>query len=124
MDRKTKNWIKMMEWFSNYWGCHQMPERSFFYKDYQFPVCARCTGIIVGGIACILSIYYIRFLNIIISFMFLIPMVADGLTQAYTKYRSNNFRRLMTGLLFGYGLISLVLNIILQVVTLLGGNSI
>lgn len=31
-------------------GCHQLPERSFFYNGKQFPVCARCTGAIVGQI--------------------------------------------------------------------------
>ena len=31
-----------------YSGCHQMPERSFFINGMQFPLCARCTGILVG----------------------------------------------------------------------------
>lgn len=35
----------------------------------------------------------------------MIPMVADGLIQLLTSYESNNMRRLMTGILFGYGLI-------------------
>ena len=29
--------------------CHQKPERSFFWGDQQFPVCARCTGLYVSG---------------------------------------------------------------------------
>lgn len=29
MDKNTKRWISTMEWFSKYWGCHQLPERSF-----------------------------------------------------------------------------------------------
>ena len=32
-------------------GCHQMPERSFFIRGKQFPVCARCTGVMIGNIA-------------------------------------------------------------------------
>jgi len=31
--------------------CHQKPERSFFYKKKQFPVCSRCTGIVIGAAA-------------------------------------------------------------------------
>ena len=29
-------------------GCHQLPERSFFFRQYQFPVCARCCGVLIG----------------------------------------------------------------------------
>jgi uncharacterized membrane protein len=31
--------------------CHQMPERSFHVAGYQLAVCARCTGLYVGGLA-------------------------------------------------------------------------
>ncbi|HUQ89684.1 MAG TPA: DUF2085 domain-containing protein [Vicinamibacterales bacterium] len=29
--------------------CHQRPERSFFVNGHQLPVCARCTGLYLGG---------------------------------------------------------------------------
>ena len=61
MDIKDKIWIKSMEWCSKYWGCHQMPERSFFFKGYQFPVCARCTGMIVGYFLSITTIPFASF---------------------------------------------------------------
>ncbi len=31
--------------------CHQRPERSFFWGDHQFPVCARCTGLYLSSAA-------------------------------------------------------------------------
>ena len=45
MNKKDEKWVSLME-YGHKIGCHQMPERSFFYKEYQFPVCARCTGVI------------------------------------------------------------------------------
>jgi uncharacterized membrane protein len=29
--------------------CHQLPERSFFYGEWPFPVCARCTGLYLSA---------------------------------------------------------------------------
>jgi uncharacterized membrane protein len=29
--------------------CHQIPERSFHISGIQLPVCARCTGLYIGG---------------------------------------------------------------------------
>lgn len=37
----------------------------------------------------------------------LVPMVVDGFVQLLTKYESNNSRRFLTGLLFGFGLYTL-----------------
>ena len=31
--------------------CHQLPDRSFFIDGWQMPVCARCTGLYLGGTA-------------------------------------------------------------------------
>lgn len=31
--------------------CHQLPERSFFLNDRQLPVCARCAGLYLSGVA-------------------------------------------------------------------------
>ena len=42
-------WRRTMYFFHKYWGCHQMATRSFFFKGFQFPLCARCTGILVGA---------------------------------------------------------------------------
>ena len=30
--------------------CHQLPDRSFFWGEQQFPVCARCTGLYLSAL--------------------------------------------------------------------------
>ena len=45
----------------------------------------------------------------VISGLLIVPLVIDGVLQALTSYTSTNRRRLITGILFGYGLITLFL---------------
>lgn len=110
MNKSTKTWIKMMDWFSKYWGCHQMPERSFFINGYQFPVCARCTGIIIGYvmgfILCAIQIHMRNYICIALIFL----MGIDGTVQLFTKYNSNNFKRFITGILAGVGFVCIIVN--------------
>lgn len=101
-----------MDFCSKYWGCHQMPERSFFIGRYQLPVCARCTGIIIGYIAAIvISIFDIN-IKSIICLLFILPIAIDGTIQYLTKYESNNIKRLLTGFLSGLGFITLIMNFV------------
>ena len=87
-------------------GCHQMPERSFFYKGYQFPLCARCTGLVIGYLMGIL-IYFLKIINWEIAILLCIPLVIDGGSQ-YLKWRMSNQRlRLITGILCGIGIMVL-----------------
>ena len=46
--------------------------------------------------------------TILVSMLLLIPLVIDGAVQLVTSYESNNIRRFITGVLFGYGLIMIV----------------
>ena len=102
---KLKIWIKLMNIGSRL-GCHQMPERSFFYKGYQFPVCARCTGLIIRYLLGVL-IYFLKVLNWKIAIILCIPLVLDGGSQ-YLNWRiSNQVLRLITGILCGIGIMFL-----------------
>ena len=111
MNKKDNIWIKSMELFCRYWGCHQMPERSFYFRGYQLPVCARCTGIIIGELSACVTAFFIDIPSYIL-FALLVPMVVDGLLQLKTQYVSTNSKRALTGVLFGYSLILLIVNII------------
>jgi len=84
-------------------GCHQMPERSFFFHGKQFPVCARCTGVFLGELV---SVVVCRWFHpplwLVLSFCALILL--DWGIQALEWKESTNFRRLTTGLLCGYAI--------------------
>ena len=113
---KLKIWILLMNIADKYWGCHQLPERSYFINGYQFPVCARCTGIIIGELFSLLFFT----LNYSISFKYLllsmIPMLLDGTIQYKTSYISTNLKRTTTGILFGFGFIQLIIHTILFII--------
>lgn len=119
MDKKDQIWISLME-YGHRIGCHQIPERSFFYKKYQFPVCARCTGVIIGEIIAIILIILRIELNRINAIVLLLIMGLDWFIQYIKLLQSNNIRRLITGISGGIGLtyiyyyfIFLILEIIL-----------
>ena len=100
--RADRLWMASMRICRKYCGCHQMPERSFFAGSYQFPLCARCTGIVVGHILGIMVSYFRR-----VSFVCLlgtVPLMIDGTVQKFSSYRSTNRRRLWTGILYGFGM--------------------
>lgn len=96
-------------------GCHQMPERSFFIKGYQFPLCARCTGILLGELLA-LPLWAICQPSIVIAVLLIFPMAYDGLLQYLLSVMSNNKRRLVTGLLAGYGLMTFYLHLFRMIV--------
>jgi uncharacterized membrane protein len=82
--------------------CHQKPERSFFYKEKQFPVCSRCTGIVIGAAAgFVLASLTQPTLIFVLGF---IPLIIDGTTQYYGLRTSNNTLRFVTGLLCGFSI--------------------
>ena len=92
--------------------CHQMYERSFSYRGYQFPVCARCTGILVGQVIGLIFIILGLRINISWSLALIIPIAIDGLIQLMKIIESNNIRRFITGFVSGIGYIYLLFNIV------------
>ena len=99
---KIKAWLCLMQ-FGAAIGCHQMPERSFFYKGYQFPLCARCTGLFIGYLLGII-VWFIYPFSLVISAVLCIPMAVDGSTQYLRLRVSTQCVRLLTGILGGIGI--------------------
>lgn len=115
---KKENKIKLWAFFmrlGDRCGCHQIEERSFKYKGYQFPVCSRCTGILTGQIlAIIMYILKIR-IPIYISLIFLLIMFFDWYIQYKQIKKSTNVRRFITGNLAGIAQISILIEIIIKI---------
>ena len=95
------------KWLPIIMGCHCRPERSFHVKGRSFPVCARCTGMLAGFLICLLSCFFWQPHPAWMAVLML-PGIIDGTVQMKTSYTSNNLRRLWTGLLMGYGSMSLL----------------
>ena len=102
----------------NILGCHQRADRSFFIKGYQFPICARCTGVIAGYLIFIITVWFFTF-PWYINILFMLVMLADWLIQ-YLKWKpSTNPRRFITGVLCGYGIWAICKIIIIYIYDLL-----
>ena len=101
-------WMQLMKVGSRL-GCHQRADRSFSVGYYQFPVCARCTGILISTV-----IAYITFINRRVSVSkcvcMMMPLAIDGMLQYLEICESNNKRRFITGLLWGFGCTHVRLN--------------
>ena len=98
-------------------GCHQIPERSFFYKGKQFPVCARCTGVIMGQLFAILLGMF-REISFGLSLFLLSIMGMDWGIQTLKIKESTNWRRLVTGVFGGFGFYSLLIKVLKSILKL------
>lgn len=84
--------------------CHQKPERCFTVGGYLFPICARCTGILLSFTAALIllamKVYVNRFLAVLLTLI----MFVDWLIQFLEIKESTNRRRFITGLVGGFGM--------------------
>lgn len=88
-----------------FFGCHARPDRSFYFRGRQFPICARCTGELVGMLLGIVIAICFGCPDFWVACLMMLPLVVDGFTQRLAAYESNNIRRLWTGILFGIAFI-------------------
>lgn len=90
-------------------GCHARPDRSFYLRGRQFPICARCTGELIGILLGIPIVLLIGVGSVPLMALMMVPMVFDGFLQLLTSYESKNYRRCMTGILFGIAFVFLLI---------------
>jgi uncharacterized membrane protein len=83
--------------------CHRMKSRSITIKGYTLPLCARCTGILLGyfffPMLLIAGLHFSLWAGIMLN----VPMVIDGWTQKQKYRMSTNTLRLSTGMMSGFG---------------------
>ena len=117
MGNDIDRWLRLMR-LGQKLHCHQMPERSFFWKGYQFPICARCLGVIIGHLFGVISLFLFEF-PIKLSIIFLFIMFLDWFIQYVGILESTNARRLVTGILGGFGLIVFPISLVKILCTIL-----
>lgn len=111
--RAIRSWLFLMKLGAKT-GCHQRADRSLYFHGFQFPICARCTGILIGYISALL---FMQLLHPSYGMCVLlnVPMFIDGMTQ-YKKYReSKQIIRVITGILGGYGILSFQIKWLMEV---------
>lgn len=85
--------------------CNRCPQRAPKIFGHTFILCWRCTMCIVGIFMMMLLLKLLKIeiatLHFVISVIAIFPMIIDGLWQYRYDYESNNYKRAITGLLFG-----------------------
>jgi uncharacterized membrane protein len=85
-----------------------MKERSIWFFGLGDYLCARCLGLLLGGLIGILLFRVWYQIPPIGAFFLVIPMLIDGFSQAFGWRESTNELRLTTGFLFGLGMAPLL----------------
>ena len=88
--------------------CHRKPERCFTLLGHTSPICSRCTGLLLGFTGIIaLSFFHIQ-IPIIAALLMMTPIIVDGFSQLKGFRESNNALRLLTGFLFTFAFVSML----------------
>lgn len=95
--------------------CHTIESRCFHLGGVPMPICARCTGLYAGflvGIGLFAALRKLRESAIPnwLVIALVLPLVADGITQALGLRTSGNELRFLTGLLAGSAGLAWVMN--------------
>lgn len=90
------------------WGCHGIPERCLVHQGKRMSICARCFGSNIGHIIAVI-LFTVRLLPPwYYSLLLLSVLLLDWTLQEFFKIMSNNTRRVITGIIGGVGVGSLI----------------
>lgn len=84
--------------------CNKKPERAPHIFGRTFILCWRCSMVVLGtSIAYLLMNLSLIEINtsIYVILILILPMLIDGCAQYFFKIESTNFRRALTGFVFG-----------------------
>ncbi len=89
--------------------CHQFPSRCLYMFESNMGLCSRCFSIYSTLFLCSICFIYINTKlswkhRSIIALTLFIPLIVDGTTQLYNLRVSNNYIRLITGMMAGLGI--------------------
>lgn len=90
------------------WDCHGIPERCFAYKGKRMKICARCLGCNIGHMIAVALFAFNSSPAWYYSILLSGVMLLDWSLQTYFDIMSNNIRRLVTGVVGGIGIGSLL----------------
>jgi uncharacterized membrane protein len=113
--------ISLAHWFGSA-VCAQQPDHSYYFAGVQLPLCARCTGMYVGGLLTILyharqhprAVGMPRSWVLVALVLFFLAWAGDGVNSTLhdlvfvSPYPPQNILRLITGALMGVTLGSLI----------------
>jgi uncharacterized membrane protein len=85
-------------------GCHQIPDRCFYFRGKPMLFCSRCFGCSIGHILSFILFLFGYLPSYLIAFILIIPLGIDWSIQRFFDILSNNYRRFVTGILGGLGI--------------------
>lgn len=97
-----------IQYFSKAPLCNLNSNHALFIGDFCLPLCVRCSGILIGILFATFIMLFLFCQNKYVKKYFLfvlliIPCLIDGILQYSFNIESNNFRRLISGILCGVG---------------------
>lgn len=99
--------IKRVQYFGTAPLCNLQKDRAPVIHGFCFPLCWRCTSILITYIIFSLLIrneIFVIPVKLITCFILQAPILVDGLAQTIFSHESTNFRRVITGFCSGMGI--------------------
>jgi uncharacterized membrane protein len=96
-------------------GCHQIPDRCFYFRGKPMLFCSRCLGCSIGHIFAFVLFLFGYLPSFLIATILIVPLGVDWSVQRFLGIISNNSRRLVTGILGGLGVGIIIWKIIVTI---------